>query len=186
MFLGNGAGEEHVLLTAWQVKKPWGTCPCPVSQHIYTYQGSHEHHRCSWQGCPWPLEGRIALFMLSGPPQFVRILLKKVVEQSQIGPGSDTLLSWYTPAQVMDNPQDNTAGCSQVPHESLHSPWAVTASTTAPNPCCTTGLCPSFSMFSLHQPSNPHPCFLKKVSIWSEGDEKKQTNASLESNRKSL
>lgn len=56
---------------------PDGTCPCPVSQHIYTWQGSHAHHVSSWQVCSRLLEGQIALYMLSDSSQFMKILLRE-------------------------------------------------------------------------------------------------------------
>lgn len=67
--------NAHCLLHGESKKQlPDSTSPCPVSQHIYTWQRSHAHHRSSRQECPWLLEGQIALFTLSDPSQFLRIL----------------------------------------------------------------------------------------------------------------
>lgn len=75
MLLGR---KMHCLLQSKLKKQlPNGICPCRVSQHIYTWQGSHAHHGSSWHVCPWLLEGQTALFILSDHSQLVRILFRE-------------------------------------------------------------------------------------------------------------
>lgn len=121
----------------------------------------------------WFLEGQIALLMLSNPSW--EFDLEKVLEKFQIGLRSGTFVPVHGHAQATDRLQDCVAGWGWVSHGATPSPWVATALMSSPTPCCTVGLCPSFSMFLLHQPSNPFYCFCywkrKNYLKWRWGEE---------------
>lgn len=150
--LCNDAGEELPLLFTWQLEKasPW--LPFRAPFHITFTRGREAmlttdlHGNCAADF----LKGRLhfsSFLTLHSPWEFY---LEKVLERSQIVPGSDAfvpVLDWSGHGQ--------TAGqyCRLGPN-TLDS---VNIS-AYPTHCCTLGLCLPFPMFPLHQSSNPSSC----------------------------